>query len=168
MISLPDAASVQSKLANIIHVSLPPRAFVLHILHRTTRWQDAVCAKIYVTFSPLFLFLSFLLKGGLSVCSVGYCSRAVQGPCPRGAGLDMFHTHIPCCWWETDVSLWPIFAQLTVHFHRRTMSIYLSIRSLPDDKHCYIRTQNKGFAKYRNSLRASPLRLCWDFFFPLL
>lgn len=48
------------------------------------------------------------------------------------------------------------------------MSIYLSLRRLPDDKHCYIRTQNKGFAKYRNSLRASPLRFCWDFFFPAL
>lgn len=60
----------------------------------------------------------------------------MQGQCPRGAGPepDVFHTHIPC-WGEADVSSWSVFAQLTVYFHRRTISIHLSIRSLPDDKH---------------------------------
>lgn len=118
-----------------------------------------------IFFFPPFFFSSPKVSKHVPVVIVLW---AVQGQCPRGAGLEpgTIHTHIPRRW-ETDVSSKPLFAQLTVYFHRRTMSFDLSVRSLPDNKRCYICAQNKGFAKCRNSLRASPLRFWGEVFFLL-
>lgn len=131
-------------------------------MHRRIKVRTGIFFFFFSPFSFLFFPSPKVSEHVPEVIVLG----AMQGQCPRGAGLEpgVIHTHIPCRW-ETDVSSQPLFAQLTVYFHRRTTSIYLSVRSLPDGEHSYTCTQNEGFAKYRNSLRASPLRFYGEIFF---